>query len=87
MGKKVCVIKTGDSFNEIKESIYTSLEIIEYENNKVVNTVAIKPNLCYYWDSSTGYTTNPQIVETIIDWVRDKFGSDVNIKIVESGWD
>jgi uncharacterized protein (DUF362 family) len=46
--------------------------------------VVIKPNLCYYWDSCSGYTTDPKVVAGIIDCVREQYGKDVDIKVAEA---
>lgn len=84
MGDVVSLVLTEDSEEEINESLFKALKLINFNHRKSVNSVAIKPNLCYYWDASTGYTTDPRVVATIIDWVRETYGKDVNIRIVES---
>ncbi|GAH40980.1 unnamed protein product [marine sediment metagenome] len=38
----------------------------------------------YYWDASTGETTDPRIVSSIIDSLRNRFGDNVDICVVES---
>lgn len=48
-----------------------------------IGSIIIKPNLCYYWHASTGYTTDPNVVESLIDYLRGKLGN-VAIKIVEA---
>ena len=48
-----------------------------------INTIIIKPNLCYYWDYSTGETTDPRLVAAIIDFLRAHFGN-VQIIIAEA---
>ena len=83
MGNIVSLVHI-QSADEIKNSIYKALNLINFNINKQVRTVAIKPNLCYYWDASTGYTTDPLIIAGIIDWVRDSCGEDIDIKIVET---
>jgi len=40
--------------------------------------------MCYYWDYSTGYTTDPKFVGGIIDLLRERISPKVNISIVES---
>lgn len=45
------------------------------------DTVAIKPNLCINKSASTGLTTHPEVVEAIIDWLKNRTS---NISIVES---
>ena len=49
-----------------------------------VRSIVIKPNMMYYWDASTGETTDPRIVSSIIDNLRGRFGEDVDIYVVES---
>jgi len=39
--------------------------------------------MCYYWDSSTGQTTDPKFVAALIDAIRDDV-SDPEISLVES---
>ena len=46
--------------------------------------MVIKPNMCYYWDYSTGQTTDPKFVGALIDLLREKISSDVKISVVES---
>jgi uncharacterized protein (DUF362 family) len=46
--------------------------------------LVIKPNLCYYWNYSTGETTDPRVVSAVIDYVRCKLGKDVSISVVEA---
>jgi uncharacterized protein (DUF362 family) len=48
------------------------------------DTILIKPNLMYYWDASTGETTDPRVVSAIVDKIIDLLGRDINIKIIES---
>ena len=54
---------------------------IDWKNQE---TFLLKANLCYYWDASTGYTTDPRIVAALIDWIRDEVGENVDIKVVEA---
>jgi uncharacterized protein (DUF362 family) len=48
------------------------------------NNILIKPNLMYYWDASTGETTDPLLVSAIVEMILEIFDNDVNIKIIES---
>jgi uncharacterized protein (DUF362 family) len=48
-----------------------------------ISKTVIKPNLCNYGHSSTGLTTDPEVVAAIIDYIRQKNESS-NITIVES---
>jgi uncharacterized protein (DUF362 family) len=82
MSNVVGLVKADISAN-LKDSISQVLDLIGFKASQPVKTVVLKPNLCYYWDASTGYTTDPRIVSGIIDYVREKFG-DVDIKIAEA---
>ena len=37
-----------------------------------VNNVVIKPNLCYYWNASTGETTDGRVVCSVIKYLAKK---------------
>ncbi len=69
---------------EIKDALLKTLELIGFKPEKHVKTVVIKPNLCYYWKSSTGYTTDPQLVGGIIDVLREMYNKNLDIKIAEA---
>jgi len=73
-----------DSLKDIRNSISEAVDLIDFKLECTVESVAIKPNLCYYWDSATGYTTDPRIVAGIIDWVREKYGEDIRIRVAEA---
>ena len=70
--------------DQIRKSILYSLDLIQYHFAKDIRNVVIKPNMCYYWDYSTGETTDPEFVAALIDVIRDQVSSNVNISIVES---
>jgi uncharacterized protein (DUF362 family) len=84
MGSPVSLVSTTASPGKLKDSISAALTGINFKPSGHVKTVVIKPNLCYYWDSSTGNTTDPKLVSAIIDYVREKFGEDVSIKVAEA---
>jgi len=69
--------------SSITETIEDSLDLINYEFPKNIQNVVIKPNLCYYWDYSTGQTTGPNFVAALIDLLRTEI-SPLKISIVES---
>lgn len=71
----------GDRF---EKAIVDSLRLIDYRFPTSVRNVVIKPNLCYYWDYSTGYTTDPKFVGSLIDIIRERISPNVRISIVES---
>ncbi len=68
---------------DIKKAVFDAIEKTDF-NPRKVNTVIIKPNLCYYWDASTGETTDKRVVSAIIDYVREFCNPDANIRIAEA---
>jgi uncharacterized protein (DUF362 family) len=68
----------------VGEGISRSLDLIDYSFLKKNLNIVIKPNLCYYWDHTTGQTTDVRFVAALIDIIREKIGSTVKISIVES---
>lgn len=84
LGDIVSLTRVPNSKGKVKDYISKALELVHFRFEKHVKSVAIKPNLCYYWDASTGYTTDPRVVAGIIDLIREKYGTDVNIQVVES---
>lgn len=69
---------------EIKQALEESLNLINYKFPYKTQNVIIKPNLCYYWDYTTGQTTDPRLIAELIRLIREKVSEDVNIFIVES---
>lgn len=81
----VVLTETKDySEEEIRETVARALDGLNYDLNNKIDLVVIKPNLCYYWDYSTGETTDPRVVSAIIDWVRQRIGKDVCIIVAEA---
>jgi len=70
--------------SSIKQAILESLNLIDYSFRKESKNVVIKPNMCYYWDHSTGQTTDPKFVVALIGLIRERVSPDANISIVES---
>ena len=75
-----CKERPADS---MKEAIREALKLISYSFPKA-KSIVIKPNMCYYWDYSTGQTTDPNFVAAIISLLREEISPDVEISIVES---
>jgi uncharacterized protein (DUF362 family) len=69
--------------NSIKEAVKEALKLIDYSLPKA-KKIVIKPNMCYYWDWSTGQTTDPIFVAALIDLFREEISPNVEISIVES---
>jgi len=84
IGSIVSLVRTSRSENEIKGSIRKGLDLIDFKMKSPIRTVTLKVNLCYYWDAATGHTTDPLLVAAIIDYVRERYGSDIDIKVVEA---
>lgn len=68
---------------DIKKTVLEAIKKTDFEPTKV-NSVIIKPNLCYYWDASTGETTDKRVVSAVIDYVREFCNPDANIRIAEA---
>lgn len=79
----VSLIKVKNMNKDIKQSISKALDLINFRLDQNISSIIIKPNLCYYWKASTGYTTDPRVVGGIVDYLREVYG-DVTIKIAES---
>jgi uncharacterized protein (DUF362 family) len=79
----VALVGAQGTVEEIRNSVFEALRLIDFKANGFVESVVIKPNLCYYWDADTGQTTDPRVVAGLIDYVREAYG-DVDIKIVEA---
>jgi len=80
----VSFVKVQGQGSQVRQAIPNSLNLIEYTFPKDIMSVVIKPNMCYYWDYSTGQTTDPKFVAALIDVIRDQVSPDVNVSIVES---
>jgi len=80
VGLVECKTRNVDS---IKKAIGEAFRLIDYSLPKA-EKIVIKPNMCYYWDWSTGQTTDPLFVAALIGLLREGISSDVEINIVES---
>jgi len=72
------------AYKDIQDTVRRSFDLLGYNFEKKIDTVLIKPNLCYYWDYSTGETTDPRVVSAIIDCLRAIFGDDISIFVGEA---
>lgn len=70
--------------NAMEQAILEALDLIGYSFPKEIRNIVIKPNLCYYWDYTTGQTTDPVFVGALINVLRKKISFDRSISIVES---
>ncbi len=88
----VAVEKNSVSFTKIgssniddrKKAIQSGLNLINFQFPKDARNVVIKPNMCYYWDCSTGHTTDPKFVGALIEVIRDQTSPETNVSIIES---
>jgi uncharacterized protein (DUF362 family) len=78
----VKIPSTGEA--SFKEAISQALTLLDYRFDLGIKSVVIKPNLCYYWDSTTGQTTQPRFVGALIDLIRQQISPNVDIAIIES---
>jgi uncharacterized protein (DUF362 family) len=86
--KKISLVSlvkmNSNSPKPYNQAITEALSLINYSFQKDLKKVVIKPNLCYYWDCSTGQTTDPLFVADLIDIIREKTSPNVDIALVES---
>jgi uncharacterized protein (DUF362 family) len=68
----------------ITETVDRALDALNFNFDREMKSVVIKPNLCYYWDYSTGETTDPRVVSAVINYIRKKLGDDVDITVAEA---
>lgn len=81
----VSLVRTRESsLVSFKKAIERSLDLIQFNFERRVKKVVIKPNLCYYYDYSTGETTDPKFVSALIDILKERLSADPEILIVES---
>jgi uncharacterized protein (DUF362 family) len=81
LGSTVSLVRATD-FKNLEGTISKAIDLIAFKPENPRSAI-IKPNLCYYWDSSTGYTTDPQVVAAIIDLIRKTHGK-IDIRVAEA---
>lgn len=81
---KVTVTSVKQPFlgEEINAAVARSIDKLNYDFSKV-KTVYIKPNLCYYWNASTGETTDGRVVGAVITYLKRKIDG-VSITVAEA---
>lgn len=80
----VSLVKSPYNGVDIKNNLLQVANLAGFKPPSSVNSIALKLNLCYYWNSSTGQTTDPKLVEALIDILKEKYGADVEINLVEA---
>ena len=71
------------SQSQLDLAVADALDNLAFDFSKV-KTVFIKPNLCYYWNASTGETTDNRVVCSIANYLKQKIGSNVDITVAEA---
>lgn len=72
------------SNGDINSAVEKAIDGLNFDSKNKIQNVVIKPNLCYYWNYSTGETTDGRVVSAVIDYVRRKVGNDVDITVAEA---
>jgi uncharacterized protein (DUF362 family) len=72
------------SNSDVNRAVERAIDLLNFDFNNKIKNVVIKPNLCYYWDYSTGETTDPRIVSAVISYIRKRLGKAVKIVIAEA---
>jgi uncharacterized protein (DUF362 family) len=85
MGNVAITLLNSQPFSniEIDSAVAKTIDKLNYDFTDVKNVV-IKPNLCYYWTASTGETTDGRVVCSVIKYIREKIGKNVNITVAEA---
>ena len=85
MGSPVSLVKADEfSGSSLKDCVAKAVGLIGFKFPENLKTVIIKPNLNYYWEWTTGCTTDPHLVGSIIDYLRDRFGEKLKITLAEA---
>jgi uncharacterized protein (DUF362 family) len=72
------------SSESLKKAIKDSLDLVNFNFNRKLNKIVIKPNMCYYYHPSTGEVTDPDFVGALIDVLRKNLVGTSEISVVES---
>jgi len=81
---KVSLVRLENGGADLKSGVSKAFDLIGFEIPSSVKTVVIKVNLCYYWNASTGQTTDPLLVSALIQHLREQCGHDVEFRIAEA---
>jgi len=74
----------ANHYSQFKTAIEKSIDLIGFSFRSNLQKIAVKPNMCYYWDYSTGETTDPKFVAGLVDFLRENVSSNLEICVVES---
>jgi uncharacterized protein (DUF362 family) len=81
--KRLVSLVNTARYKDLNEAVEHALNLIQFDFKRKVEKIAIKPNLCYYWKSSTGETTDPEVVGAVADVLRMHYNPK-EIYLVES---
>jgi len=85
MGPTVSIIHTSDmSESGIRKAVLEAVEKTNFKPRHRLKTVLLKVGLRYYWDYSTGETTDPRVVSAVIDYIRGRCEDGVDLIIAEA---
>ena len=81
----VSFVRVPSSDDELlKKAIKESLDLVNFNLNRTVRKIVIKPNICYYYHPSTGEVTDPHFVGALIDVFRENLTGPCEVSVVES---
>jgi len=81
--KRLISLVNTSGYEDLNGAVEQALNLIRFDFKRKIRKIAIKPNLCYYWKSSTGETTDPKVVGAVADVLRIHYNPD-EIYLVES---
>ena len=82
-GKELVSLVDVSKYEGLTDAVKKALDLISFNFERQMKKVVIKLNLCNYWKSSTGETTDPKIIEAIVNVLRE-YGAADEIFLVES---
>jgi uncharacterized protein (DUF362 family) len=68
----------------INEAVQKAIETSNFSMPDKLKSVVLKVNLRYYWDYSTGETTDPRVVSAVIDYIRNNVSNSPDIIVAEA---
>jgi uncharacterized protein (DUF362 family) len=81
----VSVVQARDTTEEgINEATEKVIDLGGFSPSTKPRSVILKVNLRYYWDYSTGETTDPRVAAAIIDYIRGHYSEEADIAIAEA---
>ena len=62
----------GNTIETMKNAIGKSMDLADFSFRNDARKIVIKPNMCYYWDYTTGQTTDPRSIASLIEVIRQR---------------